>query len=69
MFNQTPSGLPSHSFIVRIWQEQREFSSSPPEWRGVIEHIPDGERQYFQQIEEILPFMQIFINANSRLSG
>lgn len=49
-------------FILRIWLEPREIEGAVQEWRGMIEHVPTGERRYFRQIEDIskliLPYLQ-----------
>jgi hypothetical protein len=57
------SKSPSHSFIIRIWWEQRENTADAPVWRGVIEHISSGEKRYFIKLEEIIPFILHHINS------
>ena len=51
----------THTFIVRIWREPREIERAVPEWRGVIEHVPSGERNYLKDLEEILTFMASYL--------
>ena len=36
----------SHLFTIRVWAEQ--LSEGRAEWRGKIQHIPDGEAHYFR---------------------
>ena len=48
-------------FIVRIRQEAREIPDAPPEWRGVVEHVPNGERRYFRNLKEITAFIAQFV--------
>ena len=49
-------------FILRFWFEPREIAGANQQWRGMIEHVPTGERRYFQRIEEIpgliLPYLK-----------
>ena len=47
----------THVFIIRIWFERREFEGVAEPWRGVIEHIPSGQRHYVKEIDTILNFM------------
>ena len=47
----------AHSFIVRIWYEPREIEGALPEWRGVIEHVSTGERQYVKDLDAIAIFI------------
>jgi hypothetical protein len=44
-------------FIIRIWCEAREIEGATPEWRGIIEHVPTGQRRYFKDPTEILDFL------------
>lgn len=55
--------LPSantHVFILRIWREERVAKEGIPIWRGVIEHIPQGERRYVDSLDEIETFIEPF---------
>lgn len=51
----------THVFIVRIWSEPREIKYAPPEWRGVIEHVASGDRQYLKNLNEILEFVTPYL--------
>jgi hypothetical protein len=44
-------------FILRVWRETREIEGAAPEWRGVIEHVPSGERRYFKNLDELVDLM------------
>jgi hypothetical protein len=52
----------THVFIIRVWREQRDNEMATPEWRGVIEHVPTGQRRYFKDpaliVEFIGPYLQ-----------
>ncbi len=56
----------SYVFIVRIRQEVREIPDAPPEWRGVIEHVPNGERRYFRNLNEMTAFIAHFVPGIGR---
>jgi hypothetical protein len=51
----------THVFIVRIWREPREIEDASPEWRGVIEHVPDGKRRYLKDLAEIAAFIAPYL--------
>jgi hypothetical protein len=44
------------TLVVRIWAEYLE--QSPPLWRGEIERLDSGEKAHFQQLPQILGFIQ-----------
>jgi hypothetical protein len=47
------------SFIVRVWCESGDaLASSLPTWRGSIEHVPSGQRAFFQELEAVMAFMR-----------
>ncbi len=47
----------TESFVVRIWLEPREIANAQVEWRGVIEHVASGKRQYVLDLDTIVIFM------------
>jgi hypothetical protein len=53
------------SFIVRVWKE--ELSSQEPQttWRGHVTRIPDGERRYFKNINEIPDLMMAQLKSQT----
>jgi hypothetical protein len=51
----------THVFIVRIWREPREIEEAQAEWRGVVEHIPTGQRRYFKDMDEIKHVVQPYL--------
>ena len=44
-----------HSFVVRVW---REVGKDDAVWRGYIDHVGSGERIYFQNLEDVIWFIQ-----------
>jgi hypothetical protein len=45
-----------HSFIVKLWHEDDTTGAS--KWHGSITHVPDGERRYFQDLNDIVSFIE-----------
>ena len=43
----------SISFVLRLWLEHREIEGAAPVWRGVVEHVPSGERHYFERLDQL----------------
>lgn len=43
----------THSFLLRLWRENRDDPKLPAEWRGSIDHIQSGQRYYFRDLAEI----------------
>ncbi len=50
-------------FIIRIWLERREMDCAAPVWRGVIEHMPSGERHYMKDLDDIMIFAMPFLEG------
>ncbi len=50
-----------HVFIVRFWRETREIPGAKAEWRGVVEHVPSGERRYAKNLSEIMTFVAQYV--------
>jgi hypothetical protein len=46
-----------HSFIVKIWLEDRDENTHQTTWRGHITHVPSGERRYISTLEGIIEFI------------
>jgi hypothetical protein len=47
-----------NTFVIRIWCEHSEQESVKPQFRGVIEHVISGQRQYLVDTQAILHFIQ-----------
>lgn len=43
----------AHSFVVRIWQENRDDPAKTAVWRGWIRHVQSEQQVYFQNTAEI----------------
>ena len=48
----------THSFIVRIWYEGLESDGTIKTWRGSIEHVGNGQRVHFTDLERVVDFIQ-----------
>jgi hypothetical protein len=57
-----------HSFVLRLWTESRDEPESPAEWRGWINHVPSGQRHYFQDFADIGRIVSAYVNDTSTTS-
>ena len=49
----------SASFIVRVWCESGDAEArSVRAWRGSIEHVPSGQRAFFQELDAVIAYMK-----------
>lgn len=58
----------THSFVIKIWLEEKAEETDQAIWRGHITHVPTGTRRYFQDLTVIADFMQPYLQlptANS----
>lgn len=46
-----------HSFIVRVWLEETQANPRLVVWRGHITYVKNGNRHYFEDINEIPAFI------------
>lgn len=53
----------SHSFIVRIWLEERATKNSPPRWRGSLIHVLSGRQMYFDCLESLPGLIRPYVEA------
>lgn len=49
--------LHTHSFVIKIWLEETAEEAGQARWRGLITHIPNGERRYLENLREIAEFI------------
>ncbi len=54
---QERGGRPDVSFVIRLWLKKRG-ASDQPEWRFQARHVPSGEERQFQQVSELLAFIE-----------
>jgi hypothetical protein len=53
----------TESFVVRVWLERREIVDALPVWRGVIEHVASGKRQYILDLDMVVHFMAEYMHG------
>lgn len=46
-----------HSFIVKLWLEPPADKGARASWHGSITHVPDGNRQYLRELDDITDFI------------
>jgi len=51
----------AHSFVMRIWRENRDDPDSPAEWRGWLEHVQSTQRHYFRSVSDIPQIVSAYI--------
>lgn len=51
----------THVFIARIWLERRAIKGAPTVWRGMIEHVPSGERHYLKDLDDLTTFIMPYL--------
>ncbi|MGE5374557.1 MAG: hypothetical protein ACM3XO_05820 [Bacteroidota bacterium] len=51
------------SFIIRVWKEDPSSEEEKDIWRGHIAPIPDGNRHYFTDFDEIPAFMRDYCKS------
>lgn len=58
---------PEHLFVIRMWQEPGSVetpelpapaSRDSSDWRGMVQHVPSGERVYFVQLPDLNAFIR-----------
>ena len=64
-----PTESRTHSFIIKIWPEEEIDEAGRTIWRGHITHVPDGERQYIQELSAIPQFIQPYLDKMREASG
>jgi hypothetical protein len=56
-----PFSARTHAFYLRFWVEPRDLADSSPEWRGVIEHLNNGEKRYFTDLRDVIEFLTPYL--------
>jgi hypothetical protein len=51
----------NHVLVVRAWLERREIVGRVPEWRGEVEHLPNGTRRPFSGLAELFSAITAFL--------
>ena len=53
----------NHSFIIKVWLEEKATEQMPVIWRGRIIHVPSGDQAHFQQIDAIIKFIHPYLKG------
>lgn len=51
------------SFILKFWVEPSTASEKDVHWHGQITHVPSGARRSLKSKEELLNFIQPYLEA------
>jgi hypothetical protein len=63
-------GPPAATFVVRLWLERGEEAECA--WRGQIEHVQSGEREYVCEMTQVTGFIEKHFEgeaSETRLGG
>jgi len=50
-----------HSFIVKLWLEEARDDTERTVWHGYVTHVPDGERRYLRDLNDIHEFIRCYL--------
>ena len=56
----------THAFIVRVWHEAEDTDGRSGAWRGSIIHVGSECRQYFQNLDGIVRFIEEQLGVSGR---
>jgi len=59
----------AHSFVLRIWRENRDDPEAPDEWRGWIEHVQSEQRHYFRDLKDISQIVSVYVGEETELDA
>jgi hypothetical protein len=54
----------THSFVMRVWVEDRCDKSGVVRWRGSITHVPSGRTHYFEDLSDMCAFVASHMEAS-----
>jgi hypothetical protein len=54
----------THSFVVRVWIEDRCDTSGTVRWRGSVTHVPSGRTRYFEDLTDMCAFVAAHMQAS-----
>jgi len=53
------------SFVIKIWLEETAVQNGTITWRGLITHVPGGDRRYFTTLAGMNEFIQPYLTKMS----
>jgi hypothetical protein len=51
----------THPFLLRIWLEEIVEDTGSVLWRGCITHVPSRKTYYFQELSQLIEFLEPYI--------
>ncbi len=60
-----PSQPDTHSFVLRIWIEEKCDTSGAVRWRGSITHVPSARTRYFEDLADMCAFVAAHMEATA----
>ena len=59
----TTATVYGHSFIVRVWLEETGHEAVRTAWRGRVTHVPSHEQRYFENMQDLVSFVQRYLQG------
>lgn len=56
----------THSFVIKIWQEETAVEARQGKWRGRITHVGSREHSYFEDLADIPRFISPYLGKSAR---
>jgi hypothetical protein len=53
-----------HSFLIRIWKENRDNPLQAGIWRGWVQHVQSDDKKYFQSTDDIANIINGYLSHN-----
>lgn len=54
----------THSFVIKIWQEETATAARQGKWRGKITHVGSHEHGYFEDLADIPRFIAPYLGQS-----
>ena len=51
----------THSFVIKLWLDEREDETGSVVWRGHITHVASRQRHYFDNVLAVNLFMMSYL--------
>ena len=49
-------------FTLRLWPAAETGDGDPPQWRGKIQSLPDGEAYYFSDWLDLIRYLEVMLS-------
>jgi hypothetical protein len=59
--NDLESGF--QSFVIKVWLESTANKTNKAVWRGMITHVPSGERKYASSLDDFTAFIIPYLES------